>query len=118
MKYCAVGMLGLVAMLAAPMQAAPLKGTPTGSAANTKLRVEASLYPDKESVKQLLGFELDEGFMVVAVKITPIAEDPLRIDRDHFFLRSDKDGQKSSPYSPSQLAGSEIGRAPRLNSSH
>lgn len=105
MKYCAVGMLGLLAMLAAPALAAPLKGTPTGSAANAKLRVEASLYPDKESVKQLIGFELDEGFMVVAVKITPITEDPLRIDRDHFFLRSDKDGQKATPYSPSQLAG-------------
>ena len=64
------------------------------------------LYPDRETVKQALGFELDEGFMLVTVKVTPLTENPLRIDRDHFFLRSDKDGQKSTPYSPSQIAGS------------
>ncbi|MEP7365986.1 MAG: hypothetical protein ABI972_22240 [Acidobacteriota bacterium] len=98
--------LSLLCLVASVALAAPKAGTPVpGSAANEKLRVEATLYPDRETVKQLLGFELDDGFMVVVMKITPLGEDPVRIDRDHFFLRSDKDGQKSSPYSPSQIAG-------------
>jgi hypothetical protein len=97
----------LLCLMASVALAAPKGGAPVpGSGANEKLRVEAALYPDRESVKQLLGFELDEGFMVVTVKLAPLGEDPIRIDRDHFFLRSDKDGQKSSPYSPSQIAGS------------
>jgi hypothetical protein len=102
MKYASLLCLAAVVALAAPKAHTPVPG----SAANEKLRVEATLYPDRETVKQVLGFDLDEGFMVVAMKITPLAEDPIRIDRDHFFLRSDKDGQKSSPYSPSQIAGS------------
>ncbi len=85
---------------------APKGGTPSGAAANEKLRVEATLYQDPASIQKLIGYPLDEGFVVVAVKLQPLAEDALRLDRDHFFLRSDKDGQRSSPYSPSQLAGS------------
>jgi len=101
MRYAVLLLMSCVA-LAAPKTGAPVPG----SAANEKLRVEATLYPDKESVNRLMGFDLDEGFMVVAVQLTPLTEEPLRIDRDHFFLRSDKDGQRSSPYSPSQIAGS------------
>ena len=102
MRYALLLCLAVSVAIAAPKSAAPI----LGSAANEKLRVEATLYPDRDSVKQLMGFELDEGFVVVAVKVTPLTEGPIRIDRDNFFLRSDKDGQKSQPYSPSQIAGS------------
>jgi hypothetical protein len=102
MKYAFLLFLAALAATGAPKAAVPVPG----SGANDKLRVEATLYPDRETVKQLLGFELDEGFVVVAVKATPLTEGPIRLDRDHFFLRSDKDGQRSQPYSPSQLAGS------------
>lgn len=101
MRYAFLFTLAAGILLAAPKTTGPIPG----SAANEKLRVEATLYADRESVKQLMGFELDEGFMVVTVKLAPLSEDPIRIDRDHFFLRSDKDGQKSQPYSPSQIAG-------------
>ena len=100
MRFAAYFVLATAVAFAGP------KGVPTGSAANANLRVEATLYPDKDSVKEQVGYELDEGFMVVAVKVTPLGENPIRIDRDHFFLRSDKDGQRCQPYSPSQLAGS------------
>ncbi|MCC7234604.1 MAG: hypothetical protein IT163_04830 [Bryobacterales bacterium] len=100
MRFLAALLLGSVIAWCAPKG-----GTPAGSAANTKLRVEATLYQDAASIQKLIGQPLDEGFLVVAVKLQPLSEDAIRLDRDHFFLRSDKDGQRSSPYSPSQLAG-------------
>jgi hypothetical protein len=83
---------------------------PKGEVANAKIRIEATAYLTKEHVKTLLGAELEEGMVVVEVKVTPLGEGPLAVSRDDFFLRSDKDGQRSSPYSAAQVAGSSVMR--------
>lgn len=83
------------------------KGPPTGQAANKIARVEAVLHMDKQAVRQVVGEALDEGIVVVEVKIAPTVGS-LTINRDDFLLRSDKDGQRAQPYAPSQIAGGGV----------
>jgi len=93
-------------VLAVLLASAADKGPPRGEAASKTLRLEATAYLDKASIQQAVGPNLDEGIVVVTVTLTPSPGEKLTIDRDDFLLRSDKDGQKCTPYAPSQIAGS------------
>jgi len=84
------------------------KGPPVGKAGNKALQIEATAYLDRAGVAQAVGGQLDEGIVVLEVKLTPLAGEKMAISRDDFLLRSFKDGQKSKPYSPSELAGSSV----------
>lgn len=83
---------------------APPKVQPTGKSANDNIEINATACLDKSAVKELLGSELD-GICVVELKVSPKGEQPVRIHPDDFLLRSYKDGQKSQPFAPSQMAG-------------
>lgn len=69
------------------------------------LEIQAKAYVGKESVKTLVGSDLDGFICIVEVKVTPLTDKPVSIRRDDFYLRSDKDGQRSQPFVPSQIAG-------------
>jgi len=99
--YCLI----LSAGLALP---AADKGPPVGKAASKALQIEATAYLDRARVAQAVGGQLDEGIVVIEIKLTPIAGEKLAVSRDDFLLRSFKDGQKSKPYSPSELAGGSV----------
>ncbi len=71
---------------------------------NDKLAITATVYCTKEEVKEQLGSDLGGYFIVVKVNLTPKGK--LAVSRDDFLLRSYKDGQKSQPFDPSQIAGS------------
>ena len=88
--------------------AAADKQPAVGQAANDDLNIQATLYNDKNSISGLLGAELESGIVVLDVRLTPRGDEPLKVWRDDFFLRSDKDGQKSEPFDPSQIAGSSV----------
>lgn len=74
-----------------------------GSSQNIEL--EAKVYYGKEAVKQLVGSDLDGFICIVEVKVKPLTDKPIPIRLDDFFLRSDRDGQRSQPFVPSQIAG-------------
>lgn len=84
------------------------KGPARGEGADKFARVEATAFLDKTSIAQAVGGPLDEGIVVIEVKITPAEGKKLTINRDDFILRSDRSGERSTPYSPSQIAGSTI----------
>ncbi len=94
--------LGALALLEA---AAP---PASGRAANEKIEMQATVYADKTAIRSLLGQELPEGIVVVEVRLTPKTAAAVKLWRDDFTLRSDKDGQKSTPFDPSQIAGSSV----------
>lgn len=97
--------LGLALVVAGSLAAAePL---PTASGENENLRIEATLYTDAREIQSLLGVEMEKGVAVVAVSITP-KKVPLKIWHEDFILRSDKDGQKSEPYDPGQIASNSV----------
>ncbi|MGH9662152.1 MAG: hypothetical protein ACRD96_26620 [Bryobacteraceae bacterium] len=91
-----------LALLAALATAAE-KPPPTGRASNDAVDVQATLYASKAHVQGLLGNDLGGYYIVVDVRLTPKSK--LAIWRDDFLLRSDRDGERSKPYAPSQIAG-------------
>lgn len=81
------------------------KKLPIETTSNDLVEITASALVDKDQIRQELGSELTPGIIVVRVRVRPLSEKPVKIDRDDFVLLSDKDGQRSTPYAPSQIAG-------------
>jgi hypothetical protein len=80
----------------------------TGEAQDQKIKIEAQIWLDRAEMKQAIGFDPGPGFMVVKVKVTPGKGEVIDLNRDDFLLRSDKDGEKSRPFEPTQIAGSSV----------
>jgi hypothetical protein len=81
---------------------------PTGNASNDSIEIGATLHNGKEAVQALLGSGLDGYIVVVDVTVTPKGGKALTISPDDFILRSDRDGQRSGPFAPSQVAGDSV----------
>ena len=79
-----------------------------GRASSETLEITARAYTERQAIKQLLGYELEDSISVVEVRLVPKAGAKLTVIRDDFLLRSDKDGQRSTPMAPSQIAGSSV----------
>lgn len=95
----------LAAALAWTAAAADRKPPATGKAGNEDISFEARAVVDKDEIKDLLGMEPGRELVVVEIKVTPRTDKPLQVAPEDFTLLSHKDGQKSSPFTPSQLAG-------------
>jgi hypothetical protein len=96
---------GIAIFLAAAAQGADKK-LPIEQASNEMVSISATAMLDKDQIRQELGSELGDDMIVVRVVFRPVSDKPVRIDRDDFLLISDKDGQRSQPFAPSQIAGS------------
>jgi hypothetical protein len=96
----------LILPLIPVLASAAIKPAPAGHAANEVVSVEAKLYTDKEAIRELLGDDLGGYYVVVQVVVTP--QTKLAVTRDDFRLRTDRDGEKSKPFSPSQIAGKGV----------
>ena len=75
---------------------------------NDAVTITAKPYLDKQSIKQLLGAELEDTIVVFEVRLVPKPGTKLAVIRDDFELRSEKNGQRSTPFAPSQVAGSSV----------
>jgi hypothetical protein len=91
-------------VLAAVTLLAEKKPAP-GRTANDNVGVEATALVAKEEIQAALGHPLDEGFLIVEVTLSPKNGQTIKINRDDFLLLSQKDGQKATPYAPTQIAG-------------
>jgi hypothetical protein len=97
----------LVAQLLACVAFAAHKSqpTPTNKTGNAMVELTATLYADKESIQQLLGSDLGGYYVVVDVRLAPKNDEKVKVWRDDFQLHTDRDGERSKPFSPSQIAG-------------
>lgn len=77
-----------------------------GKVSDDNVEIRAQVYMTKEEIKKAVGFDLDEGFIVVDVTVSPKNGQTIKLNREDFVLISAKDGQRSSPYLPTQIAGS------------
>lgn len=84
------------------------KGPAKGEGVDKFARIEAIAHLDKAAIAQAVGGPLEDGIVVIEVKVTPAEGRKLTINRDDFLLRSDRSGERSTPYSPSQIAGSTV----------
>ena len=98
MRYLIVVLLACTTLVAADKKAL------LGRYSNEIIELEATAVPDLNGVHDLLGRDVPD-LVVVQIKIRVKTEKALAIDLDDFTLRSDKDGQRSQPFLPGQLAG-------------
>ena len=101
--------LFLVAFLAAMLFGAPSKKQTVGSGRgeNEDMILSVTLYSAPADVKEILGDDLGGHYIVADVKIEPKYGKTLNIDRDDFVLHTDDNGNKVTPFAPSQIAGRE-----------
>lgn len=100
---------GLLALSALAFADKPKPGVPvTGTGSDQKVSIQATAYYDREQAKKLLGVDPGESIVVVAVTFTPAQGEDINLNLDDFLLRSDRDGQKSRPLEPTQIAGSAV----------
>lgn len=98
--------IGWLALLSIGWLAAADKKLPVEQTSNDMLDISATVMIDKEQIRQELGSDLGGEIMVVRVTVRNVTDKPIQVSLDDFTLLSDKDGQHSQPYSPSQIAGS------------
>jgi hypothetical protein len=91
-----------VAMLGAADKKLPIDET-----SNDVLAISVSAPLDKDQIKQELGSDLGADIIVIRLTARPVSEKPVQLSLDDFLLISGKDGQRSAPFAPGQLAGSD-----------
>jgi hypothetical protein len=82
------------------------KTTATARGENDDVILNVTIYIDSAAVKEALGDDLGGHYIVAQVKVEPKYTKEITIDRDDFILRTDKDGDRTKPMAPSQIAGS------------
>jgi hypothetical protein len=80
------------------------KTLPIERTSNETVEITASLL-DKDQILKELGSDLGGGILVLRVTVRPLTEKPVKVSRDDFLLISDRDGQRTQPFAPSQIAG-------------
>jgi hypothetical protein len=97
-----LGVLSILPALAAD------KKLPIEQTSNELIELSATLILDKEQIKQQLGSDFGGDLIVVQATVRPVSDKPIKVSLDDFLLISSKDGQRAEPYSPSQIAGSDV----------
>ncbi|MBV9771552.1 MAG: hypothetical protein JOZ32_18420 [Bryobacterales bacterium] len=97
----------LFCLSAALLAGAADKKLPIDETSNDLLDISVAAPLDKDQIKQELGSDLGDDIIVVRVTARPVSDKPVQINRDDFLLVSGKDGQRSQPFQPGQLAGSD-----------
>ncbi len=77
----------------------------TSKGENQDLILTVTLHIDRESIKELIGNDLDGHYFIADVKVEPKYGKDVVVDRDDFQLRTDKDGDRTKPFAPSEIAG-------------
>lgn len=103
----AISRIPAVALFAAAVLLGADKKLPIEETSNDKLDISASAILDKDQIKQELGSDLGGDIAVVRVTLRSVSEKPIQVSLDDFLLVSSKDGQRSQPYAPGQIAGAD-----------
>jgi hypothetical protein len=95
-----------MALAVVGLAAAPPEYKRSGS--NKALEMSARLIEDREEAKRLLGVPAGAGLVLVEVQANSIEDTEVDIHPDDFTLVSARDGQKSQPFAPEQLASTAV----------
>ncbi len=79
--------------------------SPVRSGENDVVELTATALADPESVKQALGSDLGGHYILMDVQIVPKEGRKVPIHLDDFVLKTDKDGERTTPFVPGQIAG-------------
>src|ERR1700737_1595199 len=92
-------------VMAAAVLCASDKKIPLRSTENDFVEITANALADREAVRQALGSDLGGHYILVQVRVSPKDGNKAKIDRDDFVLPPRQDGQRTTPFAPSQIAG-------------
>ncbi len=92
-----------LALAAAPK---PSNKIATATGENKDVSLTVTLYLDPADIERLVGDNLDKHFIVADVKLEPRNGKEVLVDRDDFTLLTDSNGAHTTPFAPSQIAGS------------
>jgi hypothetical protein len=92
-------------LLAVTLSAGKPKTTGPFKNENQSVAISATLILDREEIKEALGSDLDGHYILVNVTVTPKFGSTVDVHRDDFTLKTDKDGERATPYVASQIAG-------------
>jgi hypothetical protein len=101
----AARVLALILLPALLLPAASKNSIASGRGENEDLVITATLHIDPADIKEMIGNDLGGHYIVGEIKVEPKYGKDIVLDRDDFTLRTDKDGEKATPYSGSQIAG-------------
>jgi hypothetical protein len=99
---CATVLCLSIAMLGAADKKLPIEET-----SNDLLDISVAPPLDKDQIKQELGSDIGSDIVVIRITARPVSDKPVQLSLDDFLLVSAKDGQRSEPYAPGQIAGSD-----------
>jgi hypothetical protein len=99
--FCGLAILAACASLFAADKKLPIEET-----SNELIDISATAMLDKEQIQKELGSDFGGDIVVVRVTVRPVSDKPIPLSLDDFLLVSSKDGQRSEPFEPGQLAGS------------
>jgi hypothetical protein len=96
-----------LALLSATLLPAADKKLPIEETTNDLLTISATAILDRDQIKQELGYDLGADIAVVRVTLHTVSDKPIQVSHDDFLLVSAKDGQRSQPFEPGQIAGAD-----------
>jgi hypothetical protein len=94
-----------IGFVAAVMLSGADKKPPVRSMENDAVEITATPIADREGVRQALGSDLGGHYILVEVRVAPKDGQKIAVHLDDFLLRTDKDGERTTPFAPSQIAG-------------
>jgi len=97
--------IGLALLVSLAALGAAEKKLPVEQTSNDVIEINATPMIDKDEIRQELGSDLGGDIVVVRVQVRPVSDKPVKVSLDDFLLVSSKDGQRSQPFAPSQIAG-------------
>ena len=97
--------VGLTLLLAAALTAAKSKNNGPYKMSDQSVEIAATPILTREEIKETVGSDLGGHFILMHVTITPKFGKEIDVRRDDFMLKTDKDGDRTKPFVPSQIAG-------------
>jgi hypothetical protein len=76
-----------------------------GQAGNDNIEIRAEMWIDAAQIKEAVGAELGEGYVVARATITNKTGEAMRVNPSDFTTVSRKDGDRGDALAPGQLAG-------------
>src|SRR2546423_5064120 len=96
---------GLLFLVLATLWAGKHDKKVIGQAENAVVEITAAALADPESIQRAIGANLDNHYILVEVHLRP-KSGTLPIHLDDFMLKTDKDGERTTPFQPVQMVGS------------
>ena len=72
------------------------------------IEFSARLFHQTDQIEQMLGDDLDKSYNLVEIKVRPLFDNKLELDRSDFTFRCRCNNERSEAQSPDRIAGSAV----------